>query len=150
MRISLKPNDVSEPAETIAAMRKRRGGSLLNVDRVLLHSPPMAKAWNDFMAQPEDRKSQVEALFESARCRLIGAWYVNGTNRAVFIVEGEAEDTRAVGVVALASKSVVACETRDLTAFSEAGAYFSRAQSIQKDFSARQSGSVPSFLNANG
>ncbi|NCV26276.1 MAG: carboxymuconolactone decarboxylase family protein, partial [Betaproteobacteria bacterium] len=49
MRISLKPNDVSEPAETIAAMRKRRGGSLLNVDRVLLHSPPMAKAWNDFM-----------------------------------------------------------------------------------------------------
>ncbi|MBU6382138.1 MAG: hypothetical protein EBZ03_07490 [Betaproteobacteria bacterium] len=108
------------------------------------------EAMERFMAQPEDRKSQVEALFESARCRLIGAWYVNGTNRAVFIVEGEAEDTRAVGVVALASKSVVACETRDLTAFSEAGAYFSRAQSIQKDFSARQSGSVPSFLNANG
>ena len=49
MRISLKPNYVSAPAETLAAMRKRRGGSLLNVDRVLLHSPPMAKAWNDFM-----------------------------------------------------------------------------------------------------
>ena len=49
MRIPMKPNDLAEPADTIAAMRKRRGGSLLSLDRVLLNSPPMAKAWNDFM-----------------------------------------------------------------------------------------------------
>ncbi|MBM3369924.1 MAG: carboxymuconolactone decarboxylase family protein [Burkholderiaceae bacterium] len=49
MRIPLKPNDLSEPAETIAAMRKRRGGPLASLDRILLNSPPMAKAWNDFM-----------------------------------------------------------------------------------------------------
>ena len=49
MRIPPKPNDLSEPAETIAAMRKRRGGPLSNLDRILLNSPPMAKAWNDFM-----------------------------------------------------------------------------------------------------
>ncbi|NDF48632.1 MAG: carboxymuconolactone decarboxylase family protein, partial [Betaproteobacteria bacterium] len=49
MRIPPKPNDLSEPADTIAAMRKRRGGPLSNLDRILLNSPPMAKAWNDFM-----------------------------------------------------------------------------------------------------
>jgi len=56
---------------------------------------PEAMEW--FMAHPEDRQGQVEALFQSARCQVIGAWYVNGSNRAVFIVEGEAEDTRAAG-----------------------------------------------------
>jgi hypothetical protein len=102
---------------------------------------PEAMEW--FMAHPEDRQGQVEALFQSARCQVIGAWYVNGSNRA-------AEDTRAAGVVALASKSVIACESSDLTSFSEARAYFSRAQSIHKDYQARQSTGVPSFLNSNG
>jgi len=49
MRIPLCPNDLSEPADTIAAMRKRRGGTLAPLDRMLLNSPPYAKAWNDFM-----------------------------------------------------------------------------------------------------
>ena len=88
---------------------------------------PQAMEW--FMTHPEDRQSQVEALFQSARCRLIGAWYVNGSNRAVFVVDGEPADTRAVGIVALASKSVISCETSDLTAFADSRAYFSRALS---------------------
>jgi len=50
MRIPLRPNDLSEPADTIAAMRKRRGGTLAPLDRMLLNSPTYAKAWNDFMA----------------------------------------------------------------------------------------------------
>jgi len=85
---------------------------------VMLNVSYSAEAMAWFMSHPADRQSQVEALFASARCRLIGAWYVNGTNRAIFIVEGDAEDTRAAGVVALASKSVIACEASDLTTFS--------------------------------
>ena len=104
---------------------------------------PEAMEW--FMSHPADRHLQVEALFAAARCRMIGAWYVNGTNRAIFVVEGDAEDTRAAGIVALASKSVIACETSDLTAFSDAKAYFSRAQSINKDFESRQ----PSLASKN-
>jgi alkylhydroperoxidase family enzyme len=49
MRISPRPGDVSEPADTIAAMRKRRGGTLSPLDRMLLNSPTYAAAWNDFM-----------------------------------------------------------------------------------------------------
>ena len=38
------------PADLVAAIRARRAnGNLLNLDRMLLHSPPMARGWNTFM-----------------------------------------------------------------------------------------------------
>jgi AhpD family alkylhydroperoxidase len=36
-------------AELLRTMRARRGGALLNLDRQLLHSPPLARGWNAFM-----------------------------------------------------------------------------------------------------
>jgi alkylhydroperoxidase family enzyme len=36
-------------AELLRAMRARRGGALLNLDRQLLHSPPLARGWNACM-----------------------------------------------------------------------------------------------------
>ena len=38
------------PAELVAAIRARRAnGSLLNLDRMLLHSPPLAGGWNTYL-----------------------------------------------------------------------------------------------------
>ena len=38
------------PAELVAAIRARRAnGKLLNLDRMLLHSPPMARGWNTYL-----------------------------------------------------------------------------------------------------
>ena len=38
------------PADLVAAIRARRAnGNLFNLDRMLLHSPPMAHGWNTFM-----------------------------------------------------------------------------------------------------
>ena len=38
------------PAELVAAIRARRtNGKLLNLDRILLHSPPMARGWNTYL-----------------------------------------------------------------------------------------------------
>ena len=38
------------PAELVAAIRARRAnGSLLNLDRMLLHSPPLARGWNTYL-----------------------------------------------------------------------------------------------------
>jgi alkylhydroperoxidase family enzyme len=34
---------------TAQAVRERRGGTLLNLDRILLHSEPLAKGWNTFL-----------------------------------------------------------------------------------------------------
>lgn len=45
-RIPYVPQDLAEPGETVAAIRARRGGRLLNLDRMLLHSPPLAAGWN--------------------------------------------------------------------------------------------------------
>lgn len=45
-RIPYIPEDTPEPAELVDAIRKRRGGRLNEVDRMLLHAPPIAAAWN--------------------------------------------------------------------------------------------------------
>ncbi len=36
-------------AELMNAVKSRRGGQLLNLDRQLLHSPPLARGWNQYM-----------------------------------------------------------------------------------------------------
>jgi alkylhydroperoxidase family enzyme len=36
-------------AELLKRVRQRRGGTLLNLDKQLLHSPPLADGWNQFM-----------------------------------------------------------------------------------------------------
>lgn len=44
--------DVSTPdvdADLVRLVRQRRGGELLNLDRMLLHSAPVARGWNAYM-----------------------------------------------------------------------------------------------------
>ena len=48
-RIPYKPHDNAGPEEIVAPIRARRGGILLNLDRMLLHSPAYAVGWNDFL-----------------------------------------------------------------------------------------------------
>ncbi|MBI3799028.1 MAG: carboxymuconolactone decarboxylase family protein [Deltaproteobacteria bacterium] len=48
-RIAYKPQDNAGPEEIVAPLRARRGGTLLNLDRMLLHSPAYALGWNDFL-----------------------------------------------------------------------------------------------------
>mmetsp|Transcript_8581 Transcript_8581/g.24656 ORF Transcript_8581/g.24656 Transcript_8581/m.24656 type:complete len:189 (-) Transcript_8581:73-639(-) len=40
------PADLAEPEEVVSLVRSRRGGRLLNLDRVLLHSPAYAQGWS--------------------------------------------------------------------------------------------------------
>jgi len=43
----LPDNDLAGPAELVNTIRARRtGGKLLNLDRILLHSPSLARGWN--------------------------------------------------------------------------------------------------------
>lgn len=43
--------DVAEPTNLVNAIRKRRGGRLLKLDRMLLHSPAFAEGWNSHLAK---------------------------------------------------------------------------------------------------
>lgn len=69
------PADIDSPEELVTSIRTRRGGVLLNLDRMLLHSPPFAKGWNDFLHEVRGGLSLDPKLRELAIC---GVAVLNG------------------------------------------------------------------------
>ena len=67
-RIPYVPADLSEPAELVAAIRARRGGHLLNLDRMLLNSPALAAGWNGYLRAVRGDLSLDPKLRELAMC----------------------------------------------------------------------------------
>jgi alkylhydroperoxidase family enzyme len=66
--IPYQPIDLAEPAELVAAIRQRRGGQLINLDRMLLHSVPIAQGWNHFIGEIRNNLSLDPKLRELAMC----------------------------------------------------------------------------------
>lgn len=62
------PENIQEPQDLITAIRARRGGKLLNLDRMLLHSPAFAAGWNGFLGAVRNSLSVPEKLRELAIC----------------------------------------------------------------------------------
>jgi alkylhydroperoxidase family enzyme len=68
-RLPYLPQDTAEPADIVASIRKRRGGQLYNLDRMLLYSPGLAAGWNGlFDAVRGDRMALSPRLRELAIC----------------------------------------------------------------------------------
>jgi len=67
-RIPYLPSDLSEPRAIVDAVRARRGGTLLNLDRQLLHSPPLAMGWNTMLGAVRRDLSLSPRLRELAMC----------------------------------------------------------------------------------
>ena len=67
-RIPMVPADCGEPAELLAAIRSRRGDGLLNLDRTLLRSTPLARGWNDYLGVIRSGLSVAPLLRELAIC----------------------------------------------------------------------------------
>lgn len=66
--IPYKAKEIQEPTELVKAIRARRGGSLLNLDRMLLHSPPFATGWNKFLGTVRNDLELPPKLRELAIC----------------------------------------------------------------------------------
>ncbi|MCK5826433.1 MAG: carboxymuconolactone decarboxylase family protein [Desulfuromusa sp.] len=66
--VPYQPENIQEPSELIAAIRFRRGGTLLNLDRMLLHSPPFAAGWNSFLNEVRNNLELPAKLRELAIC----------------------------------------------------------------------------------
>jgi alkylhydroperoxidase family enzyme len=66
--IPYQPKDIAYPRELVAAIRARRGGTLLNLDRMLLHSPPLAEGWNGFLRAVRTELAVSPKLRELAIC----------------------------------------------------------------------------------
>jgi alkylhydroperoxidase family enzyme len=67
-RIPFVPADLGEPREIVEAVRARRGGRLLNLDRMLLHSPELAQGWNAYLGAVRTRLVLSPRLRELAMC----------------------------------------------------------------------------------
>ncbi|KAL6704315.1 hypothetical protein ACN47E_008379 [Coniothyrium glycines] len=74
------PNFTSEEDKAIEErIRKRRGTKgLINLDRALLHAPPVADGWNAFLGAIRTQTSLSPSIRETAICRVAAlnhAWY---------------------------------------------------------------------------
>jgi alkylhydroperoxidase family enzyme len=90
-RIPYVPKDLAEPREVVAAVRARRGGELLNLDRMLLHSPPVAMGWNALLGAVRKDLALSPKLRELAMCVvavLNGAEYEWGHHAPLFVQAG--------------------------------------------------------------
>ena len=67
-RIPYVSADTKEPVELVEAIRKRRRGTLLHLDRMLLHSPPFAHGWNTFLQNVRENLSVDSKLKEICIC----------------------------------------------------------------------------------
>lgn len=67
-RLPLLTDDQVGPPDLVAAIRQRRGGALIDLDRLLLHSPPFAAGWNVFMGAVRTALTLPPLLKELAMC----------------------------------------------------------------------------------
>jgi alkylhydroperoxidase family enzyme len=92
------PPECAEPAAIIAAIRARRGGRLLNLDRTLLLSAPLASAWNEYLGAIRGGLSVDPKLREIAIC---GVAILNG---AEYEFQQHEPEFRRAGGSALAAQ----------------------------------------------
>lgn len=105
----------TEIEELVAMIRKRRGGDMLNLDRMLLHSPPYAKGWNSLLGavrQDLELSPRIRELSICAIARLTDAPYEWHQHAPVFLKAGGTQaQLDALGDVPAA--------TRNATLFTE-------------------------------
>lgn len=89
-RIPLLPPDTG-PEELVAPIRARRGGTLLAIDRMLLHSPPFVTGWGGFLRAVRTELALPYPLRELAICAvaaLTGCAYELQQHRPEFLRAG--------------------------------------------------------------
>lgn len=72
------PEEKPQPADLVNAILERRGGALLNLDRALLWSEPLARGWNVYLKNVRTGLSASRKLRELGICTvalLTGALY---------------------------------------------------------------------------
>ncbi|MEY2776751.1 MAG: hypothetical protein RLY30_849 [Pseudomonadota bacterium] len=93
--IPLLPADTQEPQALVQAIRARRGGELLKLDRMLLHSPALAEGWNVFLGKVRTELSAPPRLRELAICAvavLNGASYEYEQHAPLYVKSGGTDE----------------------------------------------------------
>ena len=87
-RIPYKTDAEAGPPELVASIRKRRGGRLGALDRILLYSPPFATGWGELLGRVRSELEVPMALRELAMCavaELNGAEYEMHHHGPIFL-----------------------------------------------------------------
>jgi len=90
-RLPLTPQDITAPAELVAGFRARNRGQLLDVQRMMLHSPSLATAWNGFFSGIKSGMLLSPMLREMIACTVgiaNGARYQYQQHAAPFLAGG--------------------------------------------------------------
>jgi alkylhydroperoxidase family enzyme len=90
-RIPYLTDEQAGPPELVAAIRKRRGGRLGALDRILLYSPPFAAGWNEMMGRVRNELAVPLPLRELAMCAvavLNSAEYEMHHHGPIFLANG--------------------------------------------------------------
>ena len=114
-RIPVVPDAQLGPNEVVDAIRKRRGGTLLNLDRMLLNSPAFAVGWNGFLGAVRT------SLTLDAKLRELAICFVAVLNRADYELLQHAPEWLAAGgtQAQLDGLRDVEAALQDVTLFSE-------------------------------
>lgn len=89
--IPYKPIDAAGPSEVVMPILERRGGTLLNLDRMLLHSVPFTQGWGALLGKVRNELSLPDKLRELVICAvscLCGAEYEMHHHGPVFLEAG--------------------------------------------------------------
>jgi alkylhydroperoxidase family enzyme len=90
-RLPYIADSAAGPPSLIAEIRVRRGGKLLNLDRMLLHSPSLAQGWNAYLGAIRGGLGVAPKLRELAICSvavLNGADYEFAQHLPLFLQAG--------------------------------------------------------------
>ena len=108
-RLPLLRDDQVVPPEVVAAIRQRRGGQLLELDRLLLHSPAFAAGWNDFLGKVRTAL-QIEPIWrELAMCGVAvvnGAEYELTQHAPLFVRAGGSASSISCGILPALARSL--------------------------------------------
>jgi alkylhydroperoxidase family enzyme len=139
-RIPYQPQDLAEPKAIVDAVRQRRGGHLLNLDRMLLHSPALARGWNAYLGEVRTGLSVSPRLREIAMCvvaMLNGAEYEFFHHAPEFIkAGGNQAQVDALRDPLAAAERADLFETLDLAAIKLTIAMTRQVEVSDQDFAA--------------
>lgn len=118
-RIPYLTDEQAGPPALVDAIRARRGGELLNLDRLLLYSPPVAEGWNQMMGRVRRDLALSPLLRELAMCAvavLNGADYELHHHAPLYLEAGGTEaQLAAIGRLRASPEAVLAEGVFDAT-----------------------------------
>ena len=171
MRLSYIDDDPQMPTKEdqviVERIKERRGGTLLALDKALLHAPPVADGWNSFLKAIRTQTTLPDSIRELAICRVAAinqAWFEWDAHQPILekagvitpnIIgkikdrtwDGQGLDKKHQAVLSYTDAMTLGCIVRD-SLFSEVKGLFSEREVVEITATVAAYNTVSRFLVA--